>query len=102
MKKLKNLILGLVMAVTLSACNLASEIPTPTVTPTAEPTPTIQATQAPASELNFDPNKKGQWQRVETEFSIPSNAMYVVEFMYKGAESVNIDNVCVTSDTPLT
>jgi competence protein ComEC len=45
MKKLKNLILGLVMAVTLSACNSTNEIPTPTAAPTAEPTPIQKATQ---------------------------------------------------------
>lgn len=45
MKKLKNLILGLVMTVALSACNSANEIPTLTATATAEPTPTVQATQ---------------------------------------------------------
>ena len=43
MKNLKTLILSLVMAITLSACNSTNEIPTST--PTAEPTPTAQAEQ---------------------------------------------------------
>ena len=52
MKKLKNLILGIVMAVALSACNSTNEIPTPT---TSAHTPTLvitaQPTEKPKSEL---------------------------------------------------
>lgn len=51
MKNLKALIFSIVMAITLSACNSANEIPTPTAT--AEPTPvvTVQLTEPPVSDL---------------------------------------------------
>ncbi len=51
MKKLKKLILGIVMAVTLSACNSANETPTPTTEPTPTPVISVQPTKQPISEL---------------------------------------------------
>ncbi len=57
---------------------------------------------AALTESNFDPNKKNEWQKVETEFLCPYDAMYAVEFLYTASDSINIDNVCVISDTPPT
>ena len=54
------------------------------------------------TESNFDPSKKNEWQHIETDLLCPSDAMYAVEFLYTASDSINIDNVCVTSGTPPT
>lgn len=52
------------------------------------------------TESKFDPNKKNEWQHVETEFLCPSDAKYAVEFLYGASDSVYIDNVCVSGNKP--
>ena len=52
------------------------------------------------TESKFDPNKKNEWQHVETEFLCPSDAKYAVEFLYGASDSVYIDDVCVSGNKP--
>ena len=50
----------------------------------------------PLTESDFDESRTGEWQHVETEFPCAADAMYAVEFLYTGSDSINIDNVCVS------
>ncbi len=75
MKKLRNLILSLVMAITLSACNSTNEIPTPAAT--SEPTPTpiisVQPTEQPISEPTVHFIDVGQTDAADTKMAYIGN-----------------------------
>ena len=56
---------------------------------------------AAVSDSNFDANKKNEWQHIETEFLCPSDAAYVVEFLYGAPDSIYVDNVCISGGKPV-
>ncbi len=73
MKKLRNLILGIVMAITLSACNTTNEMPTVRAEPTPTPIITAYPTEQPISELTVHFIDVGQADAADTETAYIGN-----------------------------